>query len=67
MGLAVLTAVFGMGTGVTPPVWSPEMHPAGGQASRALDFRGWSHIDPQTVLRMSGSCSTTVCQNCLAE
>jgi hypothetical protein len=24
MGLAGLTAVFGMGTGVTPPVWSPE-------------------------------------------
>ncbi len=39
MGLAVLTAVFGMGTGVTPPVWSPEMYPAGGQAGRALDFR----------------------------
>ena len=39
MGLAVLTAVFGMGTGVTPPVWSPEMHPAGGQAGRALSFR----------------------------
>ena len=45
MGLAVLTAVFGMGTGVTPPVWSPEMCPAGGQASRARNFRGWSHIE----------------------
>ena len=32
MGLAGLTAVFGMGTGVTPPVWSPEMRPAGDQA-----------------------------------
>ena len=39
MGPAGLTAVFGMGTGVTPPVWSPEMCPAGGQAGRALDFR----------------------------
>ena len=39
MGLAGLTAVFGMGTGVTPPVWSPEMCPAGGQAGRARDFR----------------------------
>ena len=28
MGPAGLTAVFGMGTGVTPPVWSPE-NPAG--------------------------------------
>ena len=33
MGLAGLTAVFGMGTGVAPPVWSPEMSPAGGQAA----------------------------------
>jgi hypothetical protein len=32
MGRAGLTAVFGMGTGVTPPVWSPEKSPAGGQA-----------------------------------
>ena len=32
MGLAGLTAVFGMGTGVTPPVWSPEKCTAGGQA-----------------------------------
>ena len=39
MGPAGLTAVFGMGTGVTPPVWSPEKCPAGGQAGRALDFR----------------------------
>ena len=30
MGLAGLTAVFGMGTGVTPPVWSPENRPAAG-------------------------------------
>ena len=30
MGLAGLTAVFGMGTGVTPPVWSPEKRLAGG-------------------------------------
>ncbi len=33
IGLAGLTAVFGMGTGVAPPVWSPEKWPAGGQAS----------------------------------
>jgi hypothetical protein len=35
MGPAGLTAVFGMGTGVTPPVWSPEKYPTGGQAGRA--------------------------------
>ena len=35
MGPAGLTAVFGMGTGVTPPVWSPENRPAGCQAAPA--------------------------------
>src|SRR4051812_10796019 len=29
MGPAGLTAVFGMGTGRTPPVWSPGKRPAG--------------------------------------
>ncbi len=33
MGLAGLTAVFGMGTGVAPPVWSPGKRPSGGGAS----------------------------------
>ena len=37
-GLAGLTAVFGMGTGVTPPVWSPEMYPAGGQTRPGTGF-----------------------------
>src|SRR5437763_661415 len=44
MGPAGLTAVFGMGTGVTPPVWSPENPPAGCHATPAafpLDVR-WS-------------------------
>ena len=34
MGPAGLTAVFGMGTGVAPPVWSPGSRPAGGQPRR---------------------------------
>ena len=38
MGPAGLTAVFGMGTGVTPPVWSPEKRPAGGQAAPGASF-----------------------------
>jgi hypothetical protein len=33
MGPAGLTAVFGMGTGVAPPVWSPGSRPRGGQAA----------------------------------
>ncbi len=41
IGLAGLTAVFGMGTGVTPPVWSPEMRPADGQAGPGAWF-WWS-------------------------
>ena len=41
MGPAGLTAVFGMGTGVAPPVWSPESRPAGGQARRPRCLR-WS-------------------------
>ena len=32
MGPTGLTAVFGMGTGVSPPVWSPESRPSGRQA-----------------------------------
>jgi hypothetical protein len=44
MGPAGLTAVFGMGTGVTPPVWSPEKYPAGGQAGPGtLDSEVGSH------------------------
>jgi hypothetical protein len=33
MGPAGLTAVFGMGTGVAPPVWSPESGREAGWAS----------------------------------
>jgi hypothetical protein len=40
MGLAGLTAVFGMGTGVAPPVWSPESRPAGGQAGPGVSSVG---------------------------
>ncbi len=39
MGPAGLTAVFGMGTGVTPPVWSPEKWPAGGEAGPVTNPR----------------------------
>src|SRR5262249_41457783 len=40
MGPTGLTAVFGMGTGVTPPVWSPERRPAGGQAAPGVGQSG---------------------------
>ena len=43
MGLAGLTAVFGMGTGVAPPVWSPESRPSGGQAGPGAFRWGRSH------------------------
>ena len=41
MGPAGLTAVFGMGTGVAPPVWSPGIPPPGGEARRRRRVR-WS-------------------------
>ena len=37
MGPAGLTAVFGMGTGVAPPAWSPGNRPGGGQARPGVD------------------------------
>ncbi len=40
MGPTGLTAVFGMGTGVTPPVSSPEISPPGGQAGRGVECFG---------------------------
>ena len=51
MGLAVLTAVFGMGTGVTPPVWSPEMYPNAGRSStdRALEVSEVGRTSQHTV------------------
>jgi hypothetical protein len=54
MGPTGLTAVFGMGTGVTPPVWSPEKHPAGGQTAPGAGFNGWSDHAVRTVGRMVG-------------
>jgi hypothetical protein len=58
MGLAGLTAVFGMGTGVTPPVWSPEKHPPGGQAGRAHRCGGSAtHV---TVAISQNPCRITV-------
>ncbi len=40
MGPTGLTAVFGMGTGVAPPVWSPGRRPPGSrfQPGRSLGF-----------------------------
>ena len=67
MGLAGLTAVFGMGTGVAPPVWSPESRPAGGQAGRSRSVRWSGHavasqvgacvvvrVDPGTAVELDG-------------
>ena len=48
IGPAGLTAVFGMGTGVAPPVWSPEKYPAGGQAGPGTDSEVGSHTKRHT-------------------
>ena len=42
MGPTGLTAVFGMGTGVAPPVWSPGNRSRGGQAA-ANEVSGSGH------------------------
>ena len=44
MGPAGLTAVFGMGTGVTPPVWSPGNRPGGGETTRARCKPEFGHV-----------------------
>ncbi len=56
MGPAGLTAVFGMGTGGTPPVWSPERRPAGGQArrTRITEGRSRSRRYPRLVQQRRG-------------
>jgi hypothetical protein len=53
MGPTGLTAVFGMGTGVAPPVWSPEIRPAGGQArpGEAIAVFGSVTPDPAGLLQ----------------
>ena len=70
MGLAGLTAVFGMGTGVTPPVWSPEKSP-GRRSSRAGRQFGWvGHtrtraISPLTDPNLTRSLSDRRAARCL--
>jgi hypothetical protein len=57
MGPTGLTAVFGMGTGGTPPVWSPESRPAGGQATPVATRTGGrsrgDHIQTRAVRAQS--------------
>ena len=65
MGPAGLTAVFGMGTGVTPPVWSPEMCPAGGQAGPGTLFPRLGRTRSHTLQLMSGVRSTYVASKTL--
>ena len=43
IGAAGLTAVFGMGTGVTPPLWSPASVSSGCRQWRH-EFGGWSDV-----------------------
>ena len=54
IGLTGLTAVFGMGTGGTPSVSSPEMRPYGGQAIRTR-FRWLGHVQRAMIHRSVAS------------
>ena len=61
IGLAGLTAVFGMGTGVTPPVWSPESARLAVRPERARGFEMVSRIRRKSwspAFRRSGSNQT---------
>ena len=60
MGLAGLTAVFGMGTGVTPPVWSPEKRPTGGEAGPGASIRWVGHTRHGGILVSNNPCMITV-------
>lgn len=55
MGPTGLTAVFGMGTGVAPPVWSPGRRPAGGEAGPGVDDRGSVSVTPHPGFPGAGS------------
>ena len=50
MGPAGLTAVFGMGTGVAPPVWSPGRRPGGGVGPQVA----WSRCPMQSSGGVAG-------------
>ena len=66
MGPTGLTAVFGMGTGVTPPVWSPEISPAGCQAAPAkvsFRFAGVGHITASHHTHQRGCTSVFIFKN----
>ena len=68
MGRAGLTAVFGMGTGVTPPVWSPEKWPAGVEAGP--DTFGSGEVAHEATNRfhlMSGHAPRQKCQIALRD
>ena len=60
MGPAGLTAVFGMGTGVAPPVWSPGNRPAGGQATPAASVRSTAVGRSRRRIPIAGSASAVV-------
>jgi hypothetical protein len=49
MGPAGLTAVFGMGTGVTPPVWSPEIRTIDRQADRPGEIRWFGRVEGKAI------------------
>jgi hypothetical protein len=62
MGPTGLTAVFGMGTGVTPPVWSPEIRPAGGQAGPGGAIAVFGSVTPDPAGSLQGGPGASGCQ-----
>ena len=62
MGPTGLTAVFGMGTGVTPSVWSPEIRPAGVFRPAGRDF-GWSVAYTFYTLKVVARSTRSLCSD----
>ena len=56
MGLTGLTAVFGMGTGVAPPVWSPEGNRRAVRPRRLRWFNRWSSRRQSNAARGNSVC-----------
>ena len=59
MGLAGLTAVFGMGTGGAPPVWSPELGRGVMKPPGRVMIRGRDTAGSCVVAASSGSSATS--------
>ena len=62
MGPAGLTAVFGMGTGVAPPVWSPEKRPGAGGGPTVADGAVGVGANQEAITHLQSALELTTAQ-----